>query len=256
MKVRFLGAHNAESKHTGYTSLIIDDIIAIDAGSVTSKLSFSKQGKIRAFFLTHGHYDHIKDVPVFAFNNACRTTKIFGTFGTLKILSSHLVDGEIYPDFSEKTPICNVQSLDFVELKPLTQVEIEGYKVKAISVNHIEGSVGYEIMSRDGISLFYTGDTGPSLRLVWKHISPKLLVIECTFPNKLEEAAKKAGHLIPKTLKKELLEFKKMKRYLPQIYLVHLTPSFEKEIKKDVKELEKELNLSINIAYAGEEVIL
>ena len=42
MKVRFLGAHNAETKNTRLISLLIDDVVAIDAGSLASELTFSE----------------------------------------------------------------------------------------------------------------------------------------------------------------------------------------------------------------------
>ena len=88
MKIKVLGAHNAESKYTALTCLLIDDKLVLDAGSLTSKMSFARQEKIRAILLTHGHYDHIRDVPAFAFNNACITTQVFGSKETLDMLSS------------------------------------------------------------------------------------------------------------------------------------------------------------------------
>ena len=36
MIVRFLGAHNAESKNTKMASLLIDDVLAVDAGGLLS----------------------------------------------------------------------------------------------------------------------------------------------------------------------------------------------------------------------------
>jgi len=142
-----------------------------------------------------------------------------------------------------------------IEIKPFDQLDIEGYKVKALPVNHIEGSVGYEIISKEGKSVFFSGDTGPSLLSIWEHISPQLLIMEVTFPNEREETAKNSGHFVPKTLKKELKEFKQVKGYVPQILLIHLTPLFEKEIKKEIEEIEKELGISINIANEGDEIV-
>ena len=256
MNIKFLGTHNAESKYTKLVSLLIDDVLAVDTGSLTSELSFSEQEKIKAILLSHGHYDHIRGVPAFAFNNACRTTKVFGTQQTLKILSSHLVDGVIYPKFTKTTPICGEQSLEFVPLEPFIPIDIEGYQVLALPVKHPISSVGFEITSKDGKRVFYSGDTGPSLSAVWEHISPQLIIIEVTFPNKLENVAKNAEHLCPKMLKKELKKFHRVKGYFPQVILIHLTPKYMEEIKKEVKELAKELKLSINIASDGKEIII
>ena len=76
MIIRFLGTHNAESKNTRLVSFLIDDILAVEAGSLVSELTFVEQSKIKAILLSHGHYDHIRAVPAFAFNNPDRTTKI------------------------------------------------------------------------------------------------------------------------------------------------------------------------------------
>lgn len=256
MKVKFLGTHNAESKYTKLVSLLIDDILAVDTGSLTSELSFSEQEKIKAILLSHGHYDHIRDVPAFAFNNACRTTKVFGTPETLEILSSHLVDGVIYPKFTEKTPICEKQSLQLVPLEPFIPVDIEGYQVLAIPVNHPGSSVGFEITSKNDKKIFYSGDTNVGLSDIWKHVSPQLIIIEVTFPNKLENVAKNSSHLCPKMLKKELKELHRIKGYYPRIILIHLTPNYKEEIKREIKEVAKELKLSIDIPSDGEEIIV
>jgi L-ascorbate metabolism protein UlaG (beta-lactamase superfamily) len=58
--VKFLGTHNAESKNTRLVSFLIDDVLAVDAGSLVSELTFPEQRRIKAILLSHGHYDHIK----------------------------------------------------------------------------------------------------------------------------------------------------------------------------------------------------
>jgi ribonuclease BN (tRNA processing enzyme) len=255
VKVRFLGTHNAESKDTGLISILIDDLIAVDAGSLTSKLTFSEQEKIKAILLTHGHYDHIREVPSFAFNNRNQTTKVFATTQTFKILSSHLIDGVIYPKFTNKIPFfLEKPSLKFVALEPFDPVDVEGYQVLPLPVHHTINTIGFEISSKAGKKVFYSGDTGPGLSAIWEHISPDLIIVEVTFPNKLENRAINAAHMCPKMLKKELTEFKKVKGYYPKIYLIHLSPKYEKEIRKEVKEIEKELKITINIASEGEEL--
>ena len=257
MKIRFLGTHNAESKDTRLISILIDDILALDTGSLTSELTFKEQKKIKAILLTHGHFDHIRGVPAFAFNNTERTTKIFATSETFKILSSHLVDGVIYPKFTKKIPFfIEKPSLKFVAVEAFNPFNIEGYNVLALPVNHTIYSVGFEITSKDGKKVFFTGDTGSGLSALWEHISPDLLIVDVTFPNKLENRAINAAHLCPKLLKRELKEFHHIKGHRPKVIAIHLSAKYEKEIIEELKEVAKELKISIGIAQEGDEITI
>jgi ribonuclease BN (tRNA processing enzyme) len=232
--IRVLGAHNAESNNTKLVSLLIDDIIAVDAGNLVSELTFSEQEKIKSILLTHGHYDHIRGVPSFAFNNTSQTTKIFGNTQTLRLLSSHLVDGVIYPKFTKKIPFfLEKPCLKFIALEPFKSVKINGYKVMPLPVNHTISTLGFEITSKDDKKLFYTGDTGPGLSALWEYISPQLIIMDLTFPNSLEYRAINSSHLCPK---------------------IHLSPQYENEIRKEVNEISNELDLPINIATEGEKI--
>ncbi len=79
MNIRFLGAHNCEWPKTRLISLLIDDVLAIDAGALTSSLSLEGQQKIKAILLTHQHYDHVRDIPTLAMNLflSGATTKVY-----------------------------------------------------------------------------------------------------------------------------------------------------------------------------------
>jgi ribonuclease BN (tRNA processing enzyme) len=253
VKIRVLGAHNAESDKTKLVSLVIDDIIAIDAGSLASELTFSEQEKIKNILLTHGHYDHIRGVPSFAFNNTEQTTKVFATPETFRLLSSHLVDGIIYPKFTSKIPFfLEKPSLKFIALEPFKQVIIDGYKVTPMPVNHTINTVGFEVKSKNDKNVFFTGDTGPGLSALWEYMSPQLIIIDLTFPNSLENRAINSGHLCPKMLKNELLNFYRVKKYYPRIILIHLSPKLEEEIKSEIMDISKELEHPISIAKEGE----
>ena len=254
MIVRFLGTHNAESSNTRLVSFLIDDVLAVDAGSLASELSFPEQEKIRAILLSHGHYDHIRGVPAFAFNNSHHATKVFATQQTLEILCSHLIDGVIYPKFSESTSFLGKPALELRTLEPLKAEDIEGYRVLAIPVNHGVDAVGFEITSKDGKKIFYTGDTGPGLLSLWEHVSPHLLIADVTFPNRFENVAKDARHLCPALLKRELIEFRRVKGYLPRVILIHLSPKFEEEIRGEAQGMATELGVSIGIACEGEKL--
>ena len=91
MKVRFLGAHNCETASTKLVSLLVDDILALDAGGLTSSLSIEAQLKLKAVLLTHHHYDHIRDVPALGMNALFYETSvpIYSTQAVRDALPSH-----------------------------------------------------------------------------------------------------------------------------------------------------------------------
>jgi len=254
MIIRFLGTHNKASLDTRLVSFIIDDILVVDAGNIVSDLSFAEQRRISAILLSHGHYDHIRDIPAYAFNNTDRTTGVYTTQRTLEILSSHLIDGLIYPKFTEKYGYIDRPALAFRPLQLFTARNVEGYEVMALPVNHPLEAVGFEIISPDGKRIFYTGDTGLGFSSAWQHVRPDHLITEMTFPNRLGEEARASCHLCPEMLKQELLEFREIKGYLPSTYLVHLNPEFEREICEEAQILSRELNITIRALVEGEKL--
>jgi len=256
MIIRFLGTHNAESKNTRLVSFLIDNVLAVDAGSLVSELTFPEQRKIKAILLSHGHYDHIRAVPAFAFDNSDRTTKVIATPQTLDLLSSHLIDGVVYPEFTSEASFLQKATIKLVPLEPFKRQNIEGYEVMAVPVRHPLDGVGFEITSGDGKTVFYTGDTGPGLSSIWNTISPQLIVADLTWPNSLANAAKDAGHLCPEMLKEELIELRRIKGYLPKVVVIHMSPQHEPKIEREVTEVAKLLGTSIDIAHEGEELIL
>lgn len=251
MNIQVLGAHNCESQNSKLISLLIDDNIAIDAGSLTSSLSFSAQQKLKAILLTHQHYDHIRDVPAIAMNFALNgtTINIYSIQPVYDALATHLLDGKLYPKFLEQ-PQGN-PTIKFTIVEPYQTEQIEGYNILAVPVNHTDPTVGYQITSPDGKIALYTGDTGPGLAECWGYVSPQLLITEVTAPDRYEEFGKEKGHLTPSLLKQELTVFRELKGYLPPVVVVHMNPRLEKEIETEITAVAKVLNNSINLGYEG-----
>ena len=251
MKIRILVAHNIETNDTSFNSILIDDILAVDAGALTAKLSFKEQQNLKAVLLTHQHYDHIKDIPLLGMNfYLCKKTiELYTTKHVYETLAKQLFNDILYPDFTKRPP--EKPSLHFNIIEPGKSEQITGYGVLPIKVNHAVPTVGYQITSSEGKKVFITSDTGPGLEDCWQQVSPKLLVIETTALNRDEDFALKSGHLTPALLQKELESFRKIKGYLPQIVLVHMNPLVEKGIKAEISKVEKTLNTKIQFGYEG-----
>lgn len=256
MQTKILGAHNLESDNTRFCCLLIDGVIAVDAGALTSNLSFKDQQKLIAVLLTHQHYDHIRDLPALAINyqEHKSTINVYSTEHVYTALSDHLVNDIIYPNFMERPTV--KPSVRFVTIEAGKEEKIDSYTVLPVNVTHAIPAVGYQITSANGKSVFYTADTGPGLDECWERVSPELLIIETTAPNEYEEFALKTGHLTARLLQKELENFRSIKGYLPKTVTVHMSPLYEETITGEIAETARNLNADIQPGYEGMEITI
>jgi ribonuclease BN (tRNA processing enzyme) len=251
MDIHILGAHNVESKKTKCVSLVIDNILAIDAGGLTSGLSVIEQNKLKAVLLTHQHYDHIRDIPTLALNLSMNDNSIdvYTTLGVRRVIETHLLNGTLYPKFQESPEA--KPAINFRLIEPYITQTIECYEVLAVPVKHVDITIGYQISDNEGKVICYTADTGPGLSDCWQYLSPKLLVVDVTVPNKFEEFARKTGHLTPALLHSELAKFQELKGYLPKVVTVHMNPTHEREIAQEINQVSRNLNANITVASEG-----
>jgi ribonuclease BN (tRNA processing enzyme) len=255
MKIRFLGAHNSETKDTRLTSLLVDDVLAIDVGGLTSSLSVKAQYRIEAVLLTHQHYDHVRDIPTLSMNLFLggAQTIIYSIPAVFEVLEKNLMDEVIYPDFRQRST--GGPTITFSVVKPNKVQKILDYEVLPVPVKHGVPTVGYQL-SAGGKTFFYTGDTGPGLAECWKVVSPQLLITEVTASDKYTEWAAEGGHLTPSLLQRELEDLRKLKGYLPRVIVVHMSPHLEKDIAAETAKVAQSLNASITLAREGMEVNL
>ena len=145
MNIRILGAHNSESQTTGCVCFLIDNTLAVDAGSLTSNLSILNQQKLTAILLTHQHYDHIRDIPGIALNLSLRGASI-DVYSTNKVratIETHLLNGKVYPEF-QKLPVTK-PTINLNAVKPYEPQIIDGHSILAIPVNHGDATVGLNV---------------------------------------------------------------------------------------------------------------
>ncbi len=258
MEIQILGAHLAEAKGARLTSLLIDGTLVVDAGGLTSALSLPEQRKIETVLLTHHHFDHTRDLITLAANAGYYWRKqltVYGLRYTLDIVTGCLLSGKMYTNFFEY-PDKEKPTVILEAIEPYNRKTIAGYDVLAVPVKHSAPAVGYQITSSDGKSLFYTGDTTVGISECWQHISPKLLVTEVAGPNKYGDWLKKAGHLCAEFLKEELIQFRRLKGYLPRVIIIHIGNPYEQEIKEEVAEVAQELKADITLGYEDMKVTL
>ncbi len=258
MEIQVLGAHLAEEKGARLTSLLIDGVLVVDAGGVTSALSLAEQKKIETVLLTHHHFDHTRDLVTLAANAGYYWRKQLTVYGlpyTLDIVTACLLAGKMYTNFLEY-PDKEKPTVILEAIEPYSRKAIAGYDVLAVPVKHSAPTVGYQVTSPDGKTLFCTGDTTVGVSDCWQHISPRLLIAEVAGPNKYEDWLKKAGHLCPRLLKEELIQFRRLKSYLPRVIVIHIGNPYEQEIKKEVAQVAQELEVDISLGYEDMKIAL
>ena len=251
MQLRVLGAHNLESKDTRMESHLLDGVLALDAGSLTSALTFEEQMGVRAILLTHRHFDHVRDLlplGLARMRESRATLDVFAIQDTADVVSSKLLDGTIYPNFlempSRESPTFRLNVVEFYQ-----EFEVLDYKVLAVPVPHSVPAAGFQISS-GGSSLFYTGDTGAGLSEVWKHVSPDALLTEVTMGNDGEAKARETGHLTPALLGDALTSFRELRGSPLRTIVSHLDPAWEATVRKELEALSSELACEIQVSHA------
>jgi ribonuclease BN (tRNA processing enzyme) len=251
MKVQLLGAHNIISEATRCISILIDDVLAIDAGTLAASLSFAAQQKLRAVLVTHQHYDHVRDVPALGMNFLLHESSLdmYALAPTYEALKAHLLNDVLYPDFTQRPP--QKPSLRFTMVEYGRQETVAGYNVLPVAVSHAVPAAGYQVTSPDGQKVFYTSDTGPGLADTWRQVRPDLLIIELTALNKYADFARESGHLTPSLLQEELESFIEINGYLPKVVTVHMNPLDEKGIRAELAVVARALHTSIRPGHEG-----
>ncbi|HLO66996.1 MAG TPA: 3',5'-cyclic-nucleotide phosphodiesterase [Holophaga sp.] len=224
MELRVLGCSGGEAEGHRLTGLLVDGVLAIDAGSLTQALTIEEQVGIRQIFITHSHLDHICTLPFFTKNIFGHTevpVQIHALPETLDALRRHLFNDELWPDFSV-IPSPDNPIIRFSEIEPGRTYRLEGLRITPIPVNHLVPTVGY-LVEDDHSAFLFTSDTAGT-DLVYEAANAakdlRLFITECSFPNVQGWLADAAKHLTPEKLEREL---RKLKKDVP-VGIYHLTP--------------------------------
>jgi len=233
MKLRVLGSAGAEFPDFRPPAFLVDDQLLLDAGTIGSVLSEEEQWNIKNIFITHSHLDHIRGIPALADNiiikNLNHSVAVYSTSDVIRAMQDHLFNNVIWPDFTQiPTPEHPVLVFNRIEAGAVS--EVAGYSIRSIAVNHTVPAVGY-LISKNGTTLVYTGDTGPTDE-IWRHCAGvDALIVEVSFPNNMEPLALLTKHLTCSLLSVELEKIGQLPR---RILITHPKPQYYDIIKKEI----------------------
>jgi ribonuclease BN (tRNA processing enzyme) len=256
MELKILGCHGGETSRHRTTSFLVDGRLALDAGATTSMLTLEEQMVLDAVVVSHAHLDHVRDLASLADNRcqgADRPLVVAGTAATIRALKVHFFNNVLWPDFTNIPLVGGGGPTVRLEvLEPEVTQEIAGYLVQAVLVSHTIESAGI-VVSRDGTSLAFSGDTGPTERF-WEVLAatPGLRAVlqEVSFPNELEWLAKISGHHTPSTLQQELLKFPR--KDIPWL-MFHIKPTFQDKVERELSQLHED---RLELLSLGDEFVL
>ncbi|MFN7942640.1 MAG: 3',5'-cyclic-nucleotide phosphodiesterase [Thermoanaerobaculia bacterium] len=237
MKIEVLGGYGGESIDCRMTCLLVNDGIALDAGSLSQALSIERQRQVHSIVLTHSHMDHTNSLPFFienVFGVVRESIDVYASAATIYAIRKHLFNNDTWPDFT-RLPNHLLPVMQFHELSAEMPVTIDGVRFTPIAVDHLIPTFGYRI-EVGGRSVLWSSDTGPTRRL-WEVANQTenlaTICIETSFDNALQPIADVSAHLTPQTLAKELAQ---LERKVP-ILLHHLKPPCIRKIEEEVRAL-------------------
>ena len=241
MKFQLLPSTFDENGHASarqhLACFVVDDLVAFDAGSLAMATTDEQKKRIRDVVISHAHLDHIAGLPLYIddlFATIKRPIQIHATAEVIEILERDLFNWSIYPRFSELRNNYGVV-LEYCPFEVEKNFTVKHLNVKAINVNHKVPSVGF-IVSDEKSAFALTNDTAEMDRF-WEIVNEQeklsAVLVECAFPNELNELACNSHHLTPKVLQKELA---KLKQNCP-IYVVNIKPMYVEEVSRQINKL-------------------
>jgi ribonuclease BN (tRNA processing enzyme) len=218
---------------------VIDDRVAVDAGSLAMAATDEQREKIRDVVLSHAHLDHIAGLPLFVddlFASLKQPICVHSTREIIEILERDVFNWSVYPRFSELTNEYGTV-LGYKAFQPENQFEVAHLNFKAVDVNHKVPTVGF-VISDGKTKIAISGDTAETDKF-WEFLNREekldALLIECAFPNSLGQLACSSHHLTPEVLKRELTKFRH--RDCP-IFAINLKPMYRLQIVAELEALE------------------
>ncbi len=209
------------------TCFLLDDRVAVDAGSIALAMTDAQRRDVRDVILTHPHMDHMATLPIYIddmFASLREPVRVHATAEVIELLQRDVFNWTVYPRFSELSnefgPV-----MEYVPFRVGEEFNVAHLRVVAVPVNHIVPTVGLLVTSEQA-TVAFSSDTAATEDF-WHLVNraPRLdaLMVEASFPNSMAELAAVSGHLTPHSLAAELDKFAHANA---DVLVVHLKPSY------------------------------
>jgi ribonuclease BN (tRNA processing enzyme) len=211
------------------TGLLVDDVLAVDAGPLGLSGSAAELQRIQTILLTHAHIDHIAGLPLLldTVYGLGPPPCVWASAETLHILQTDLFNNRLMPDFlalsKVMTPFLRTQVLEAGET-----VQLGSYHVTTYKLDHTVPTLGYVIDDGQAAIAFFT-DSAPVpdvLEQMLQNPRVRVLFLELSFPDRLAELARVSKHFC-------LGDFLAAARQVPdsvRVVPIHMKPRYAAEL--------------------------
>ena len=218
-------------------SYLVDDAVAIDAGSVGLLADLRRQERVRHVFLTHEHVDHIASLPILlenVYQPGPDCVELLAAEDVLDFIHRDVFNGRVWPDFFALSS-GEDRFVHGTPLEPRVPVVRAGKTFTPLPVAHGCDTLG--LLVDDGRAVVaFPSDTGPTEEF-WAAATAsgrlRAVFLEASFPDALADLARKTGHHCTATFAAEV-------RKLPadvRVIVVHRKTRFAAEIAREIAAL-------------------
>jgi cAMP phosphodiesterase len=220
------------------TCFLIDECVAVDAGSIAIALTAEQREQVRDIIVTHPHMDHIASLPIFIddlYATLKEPVRIHATPEVIELLERDVFNWNVYPKFSglknEYGPV-----MEYLPIPIGKEFKVAHLTVTAVPVNHIVPTVGLLVSDQKSIVAFSsdTAETDEFWDVINRAKGLNALLIEASFPNNMAQLAEVSRHFTPASLGNEL---KKLNHNGLDILAVHIKPTYRETIIQELKDL-------------------
>ncbi len=226
-----------ESRLQYLVAYVVNDRIAVDAGCLGFGFPLAAQKQVTDLFLSHCHLDHVASLPIFldnVFEYGPECVVVHGSQQTLQMLQQDILNDRLWPDFvSLSTPTSAFLKLN--ELTDYQQVSVGNMRVTPLPLIHVVPVFGYLIEDpTSAVAIISDTHSGSGVCEYLAQIpNLKAVLLECSFPDKLDWLADKALHLIPKSFAQEIQALPPSVR----VMAIHIKPAWYDPVVDELRAL-------------------
>jgi cAMP phosphodiesterase len=244
-------SQGSDSQLQPLTSFLVNDCVAIDAGSLGLSLTHEEQVRVTDVIITHPHIDHTGGLPIHvaaAYAALREPVRVYGTREVIEPLRQHLFNEVLWPDFTCINLVDSERpSMEFHVIEEFAPFQVAGLRVTAVPVNHVVPTVGLSVEAENA-SVVFTSDTYKT-DAIWELANRlddlKAVFVDCSFPNEFAWLAEASKHLTPELIVEEMRKLASP----VHVYAVHIKPSARDQVVAEVEQLRRDDFTVARIGY-------